>query len=501
MAKKKKTKQLYQNEPRKPFVFESSYDVVIVGAGASGLACAVSCAQEALKLGNEVPRILVLEQGKRVGTSILRSGNGRCNFSNSQLEVSKFHNSTFVAQVFDVLEKQNQESVLQWFEQLGLVWTEPFGAEGLLYPYSNKAISVLEVLQQAVSRYAIDVRTHVAVESITLPPELYKDSSANLSSGSYAIDESAALPSKSAIKKNSGADKLFALSVAQKDDAPKQKGGSSIKAKEPLCSSSESKEQYAVIYAKRVVVAVGGAFDKKILPTSLKLNDWEPVLGPLTTRFPEGVSPASLDGVRAQVEISSPDSSFKEKGEVLFREYGISGIVVFNASRYTQPGETLLLDFVPGYSEQDVLALLQKRYKNQLPSCAGGILKGIFVPELATALLAAAGISANQTLSKELITRLSKKIKTFPLLVEGIENKSQCQVNRGGVPVSEANPETLETERISGMYVLGEALDVDGPCGGYNLHWAWACGLVAGRALAKTLDGHAITALPAEEKE
>ena len=104
MSKKKNTQRKRQAaEQRKPFAFRESYDVIIMGGGASGLACAVSCLREARAAGAALPNILLVEQGKRIGAPILRSGNGRCNFSNSQLDVSRYWNSAFVSQTLGFL--------------------------------------------------------------------------------------------------------------------------------------------------------------------------------------------------------------------------------------------------------------------------------------------------------------------------------------------------------------------------------------------------------------
>ena len=140
---KKQQRDKYVFEQRKQFSFEDSYDVVVIGGGASGLACALSLVQEAKRLGISRPRIMVLEKGKKLGASILRSGNGRCNFSNAHLDISQFHNAGFVACVsrtleecFDLGRYSEEQSetalnpVLQWFESLGLVWREQPGSGG-----------------------------------------------------------------------------------------------------------------------------------------------------------------------------------------------------------------------------------------------------------------------------------------------------------------------------------------------------------------------------------
>ena len=147
-----------------PIVVPSgNFDVVIVGGGASGLTCAISCAQAA-----KAPlRIAVLEAGKRVGASIMRSGNGRCNFSNAELEVSRYYHRAFVEHAFSALNHNPQiPSVLEWFEQLGLVWQEMPGTGGLLYPFSNKANSVLDVLKCALEEQKVELYTYSSVQFV-----------------------------------------------------------------------------------------------------------------------------------------------------------------------------------------------------------------------------------------------------------------------------------------------------------------------------------------------
>ena len=307
MSKKKNTQRKRQAaEQRKPFAFRESYDVIIMGGGASGLACAVSCLREARAAGAALPNILLVEQGKRIGAPILRSGNGRCNFSNSQLDVSRYWNSAFVSQTLGFLGGGPVRPITNWFEELGLVWEEAPESGGLLYPFSNKASSVLEVLMAALPAHVVDI--HPCVKAL----ETHRS--------------------------HDGFDVLL-----EESHSATGNGGAAA-------GESNGVPQQATVRAGRVVVAAGGGCAESLLASAipaLTTAPWRPTLGPLAAAFPENVSSEELDGIRSHVRISLPSSGFSEEGEVLFRGYGISGIVVFNASRYANPGETLLVDFLP----------------------------------------------------------------------------------------------------------------------------------------------------------
>lgn len=465
MSKKKKqgTRAQRAAQALKPFEFARNYDLAVVGGGASGLACALACAQEAQRLDMPQPRIIVLEKGRRIGASILRSGNGRCNFSNANLDVDKFWNSDFVAAVLQCLAESRGSDgsprslahsdqlvlgenpcvlpVVEWLERLGLVWEEAQGSGGLLYPVSNRAESVLEVFTAALEEHNVDLRICVQVESIA----------------------------------RSGAG--FELGLAE---VPLPKGGQ---------AGGEEEPRHARIQSSRVVFAAGGAFAPGLLSgvSDSALKPWQPVLGPLRAESPKGVSAAELDGVRAQALVRVPDTGFAEEGEVLFREYGLSGIVVFNASREPEPGGCLLVDLEPRRSEGQLAKFLFARAELSGGATNRQLFRGYLLPQLASAVCAAAGVEPDGPVIASSANALAFATKNLTFTVQGIADERQCQVHRGGVPVEAVNPNTLQAKSAPGLYILGEALDVDGPCGGYNLHWAWATGMLAGKSIAANL--------------
>ena len=427
------------------------YDIAIIGGGASGLACAVACMQQVRLQAHKqdcsnpslqsysdkrFPRIVVLESGKRIGASIMRSGNGRCNFSNANLEVSRYHHADFVQKVFSALEANPfAPSVLEWFKQLGLVWKEAPGTGGLLYPFSNKANSVLDVLRYAIDVNGIELCTSSTVQAIRTT---HAEHTA-CSSACFTLKGEAAL--------------------AQDESVP------------------------FAIDAYQVVIASGGTTPKTLLSeVKIPYVDPEPLLGPIQTT--SSVSLKNLDGIRMQTRLSIPKRSFEEEGEVLFRDYGISGIVVFNASRYAQMGDTIVLDFVPQRSMEELTALFEQRIELIGMRKPKDFLTGFVVSRLAAVLLQNAGLDKASQITKADAKKLAKACKEFSLTCQGIADERTCQVRRGGVQPSAVNSTTLQINEYPGLFVLGEVLDVDGPCGGYNLHWAWTTGLLAGCALA-----------------
>ena len=545
-----------------------TYEVVIVGGGASGLACAVAYMQalerdacncqaekhascQVAKSGNPYqttndrtnqtanqtkndatcqvangvpvankPRVVILEAGKRIGASIMRSGNGRCNFSNASLDLSRYYHASFVQEAFSALDSNcHIPSVVDWFEQLGLVWEEMPGSGGLLYPFSKKANSVLDVLRKALDEYDV---------------ELCEMSTVNV-----------------------------VCSDAESSVQMRDRDG--LSAQRAFCVRGETRmgddERVPFeITARNVVIASGGATPQEMLSSyNLSYRNPEPILGPLQAKPSVPISLKALDGIRMQAKITLvantqsgkvrtgvqdaeilrsvtahcdvaqsdmtqrdvPQRSaarqdtvrdnmmqrdvvrsdtlrsdtahsntawgscvFEEEGEVLFREYGLSGIVIFNASRYAKQGDTLLLDIMPHYTQETLLDFFRMRLTQQRSCLARTFFTGFVVNPLAEALLRAVDIDGDARLTEADIEALAQVCKALPFYIQGMADARTCQVRRGGIQPKEVNPSTMQVCSCPGLFVLGEALDVDGPCGGYNLHWAWTTGLLSGTALA-----------------
>lgn len=476
------------------------YDIAIIGGGASGLTAAIVAAQEAYR-HHRFLKIVVLEQNKRIGTSIMRSGNGRCNFSHVGVEADCYHNADFVQQACDALASaDNLPSVLSWFDDLGLVYDELPGSQGMLFPLSRKANSVLDVLRRALDEHHVEVRTHTKVVDLQQVDAMQSVSDAGASYISDATDGNAHAWVHAGIEADTdivngeahadadaGISAPFVLSLHVEE--PGTSSGASVQknrspeSQEGSTCNAENASSTCTIRARVVVLAAGGGCAEAITTTlrpALPLVPCTPVLGSLALRVPPTLAWQRLNGIRMTARVTVPQRGFSEVGEVLFRDYGISGIVVFNASRFACSGDTLLLDLMPSMQESDLMELLVQRMKRFTTRDALALFEGFLLPAVAETVLRATGVSLHEPLTMDLAAQVAHTLKAFSVEVEGLAELRSAQVQRGGCAVDAFNPATLEAYKVPGFYGTGEALDVDAPCGGYNLHWAWTSGLLAG---------------------
>ncbi|ACU94905.1 predicted flavoprotein [Cryptobacterium curtum DSM 15641] len=382
----------------------TSCDVIVVGAGAAGLACAITAAQHGRT-------VTVLEAGDP-GHSIRVTGDGRCNIANTNTAGQVYWNTAFVEAAFSSCAP---EESLRFLERCGIVMRAE--AEGRLYPLANKASSVVEALLLAANRAGVAIQSSVTVEAV-------------------------------------------------------QRSGSG------LTVSAHRGDKPILYRAQAVVLCCGGAIEKISLPTEIACIPTSPLLGPLAC---QAAPLRGLDKVRAKCAVTC--EGVREEGEVTFRTYGVSGIAAFNVSRVAHPGSILSIDFLPAIPAESALSWAQERSRALGVCTWREWCTGAFLPLIARALLTHAHISADTTVEEQSLQTFMRVAKSFDLIVKGIGDVSRCQVTRGGIEVSMLNPTTMETP-VKHVYACGESLDVDAPCGGYNLHWAWTSGLIAGRALA-----------------
>lgn len=418
--------------------------VAIVGAGASGLVAAL----EAARAGADV---LLFEANDRVGKTILATGNGRCNFSNAHPEEGDYRNARFVANVLAASQSAyaqqhdfaaNEERphfVADYLMRLGLLWREE---DGRMYPLTNKASTVVDVLRGALAAHGVEEWCGRRVVSVR-PCENRRPGNAPSAAGRAG-------------------------------------GGFRIELAEG-----------APVHADAVVLACGGRAGRGLAPKACGFVEQHPVLGPLRT---DTAPIKGLNNIRVHgaVSLVAPDGKEKvrEQGEVLFRDYGLSGIAVFNLSRHARPGDRVVFDFVPSLGPAQLPLFLDARW-DELAAAHGGagkwhpafldFLSGMLLPQVARCVLKEGGLDPAARMRKSDVSALASALAGFSVEVRGMADAKQCQVTRGGLDVRQFSDAALESRALPGLFAAGEALDVDGACGGFNLHWAWASGMLAGR--------------------
>lgn len=386
----------------------------------------------AVTAASEGARVILLEHKDRIGKKILSTGNGRCNFTNIHQEPICYHSEDPLFP-WEVVEKFNAQAVISFFLQLG-VYSK--NRNGYIYPNSDQASAVLDAFRMELDRLKVEIRTGVECREIR----------------------------------------------------PGKKGFTILTDQEPvradrviLCAGSK---------AAPTTGSDGSGYDlaKKLGHRIL------PVLPALTALKCEEKFFKSIAGVRANGSVSiwsGGECIAKDTGEIQLTDYGISGIPVFQVSRYAskllyEKKETdAVLDFMPDFTKTQTDAFLRARAKTRPDKSAEMFLIGLFHKKLCDLWIRLSEIPRQrkaEELNSDEIARLTDLIKEFRVRVRETNPYDKAQVCCGGVDTREVDPETLESVYVPGVYFAGEILDVDGMCGGYNLTFAWASGYVAGKA-------------------
>lgn len=396
--------------------------VLVIGGGASGMTAALTAAED--------PRntVTILERQSRVGRKLLATGNGRCNLTNLHASAVHYHgqNPEFVG---PALERFGVSDTLAFFKDLGLLTvSEP---SGRVYPFSDQANSVVDVLRFALEQRGIDLRCGCEVVSIGKKARGF---TVKTSEAAFYCDK---------------------LIVACGGPAGGKLGGTDL--------------------GCRLLQSMGHT-----------VTDLRPALVQLKT---DCSATRSLKGVRADAALTLKRGGAaiaQTAGEVQFTDFGVSGPAVFELSREAAFGGdlVLLLDLVRPYTEETLVDFfMMKRAKHpNLP--LEDFLTGVLHNRLGRVVLKQAGLELSRqanTLTDRELHSAAHLVKFFPLNVTGVMGLDQAQVTAGGVRTSEFRPDTLESRLCPGLFAAGEVLDIDGDCGGYNLQWAWSSGRIAGR--------------------
>ncbi len=407
-------------------------DICIIGAGASGLVAAIESSRRGLSC-------VVVDKNKKPGMKLYATGNGRCNLTNDDWEEDTYYENEFVDKVYDSLYKltgkRQRSFILDYFKNLGV---QTVSKNGYYYPASMQASTVVWALTDTAKNLGVTFRLRTKAEFIEKIENYY------------------------------------AVTVSTKID-------------EDILNDK--------IYARNVIIATGGLSSPKL--GAIDSEGIYPLfdsLGIPYNTFSSGLTSVktienmtSLAGVRAQARISIKGHT--ELGELQITDYGFSGIVTFNMSYYMKPGDKITVNLMPKKSENDFAAEFND-IKARFPERRLDLfLNGYINDKLGEYFIQKFYGNPDFKLCLKDITEtgirgLYQEITEWSVDIKSINDFDQSQASAGGVVVSIIDPYSMEIDSDktigSGIYAIGEATDVLGKCGGYNLTYAFITGYLAG---------------------
>lgn len=401
-------------------------EIVVIGGGASGLVSAIMAARKGKK-------VTILEKNNICGKKILVTGNGRCNYFNEDQSI-KHYRSNDKELLKEIITKKNQEKVLQFFKEIGI---EPKIKNGYYYPFSNQAVSIQNALLTEIKNLNIEIRNEVEVRKIK-----------------KQNDKFIIMTDKESIEANK-----IIISTGSKSAPKTGSDGSGYK----ICQELG----HTIIEPLPALVQLKGK--------EKYFKEW--------------------NGIRADVVISLYEDNkeiAKEIGEIQLTDYGISGICVMNLSGrvarglYTGKDEYVKINFLSNLNintVQECISFIDKRNKVMKNRTISELLEGIINYKLLNVLLKNLKDKQWNEVSAKDKEKIAESLVELKVNIIGTNSFDKSQVCSGGIPLKEIDVNTMESKLVNGLYIIGELLDCDGDCGGYNLTWAWITGIIAGEEI------------------
>ncbi len=390
--------------------------IVIIGGGASGLVTAI-------KAKNKTNEVIVIERNNKCGKKLLLTGNGRCNFWNSNMDIENYNSNNL--DVLKVILDSKSKMVLPFFQELGVIYKN---VNGYYYPYSMQATSIYNCLLTKCENIGVKFKYNTYVKNIVKEKQFLIETNTDslwadkvvIATGSKALSKTGSDGNGYELAKNLG-------------------------------------HTITNIYPSLVQVIGGDNYYK----------DWQ--------------------GVRCEVTLSLFKAGkliAKEQGELQCCDYGISGICTFQLSGLIASNNNLFLtiNFVPWFKGDDKsfinwLKIQNDKLKNYTLT---QILEGFLPYKIVNLICKKLKVGKEGYLKDVNLVLLEKLLRHFPFTPIGVKSFDDAQVCRGGVLLKEVNPSNMMSKKVSNLYFTGEVLDVDGKCGGYNLGFAFMSGLIAG---------------------
>lgn len=403
--------------------------IAVIGGGASGLMLVNALAEYKRNTGAPLPETVVFERGERVGKKLSATGNGQGNVTCRDASTKEYFSSDLQAKdkIAAILRAHDERDFAAFWARRGVLLT--YDERGRAYPAGRQASALTDALRFYAAEKGIELRTSARVTDVR------------------AIEKGFLLTYESGGEKHTCQAEKVVLSV----------GGKAAK------NFGTDGTSYAL--AQR--------FGHTVTPLY-------PSLVQLKT---DTAHSKTLKGIRVtngKLTAKTPLGEYVERGDVIFTDYGVSGDAAFRISAFIARGlaagnVTLSIDFLPDYTEAEVLAAMEKK-RGAYPSVDGGeLLFGVVNNQVGRAILRRAAGD---------IRRAAAFVKDFPLTVTGTLGFDYAQVTKGGIPLVETDDD-LQSRFARGLYFTGEVLDVDGQCGGFNLQWAYSSACAVAAALAK----------------
>ena len=397
-------------------------DIIIIGGGAAGLLSAVY-----LKKQNPKLNIRILEALPRVGKKLAVTGNGRCNITNKNINLNRYHGKN-VSFAEYALNKYDLDFTADFFESIGV----PFVFEGdKAFPASLQAGSVVDCLRFAAEENGIIIHTDTKVTNIQILKNQYR---------------------------------VWADKISFVCDTVIVATG---------------------LYSGGYKCGSDGSMFELLKKAGFKTVDTTPAIVQLKT---ENNITKQLKGIKvdANVTLKANDKIIRQDfGEVLFCDYGLSGPPVMQLSREVPRNKncmSLSLDIMPQISLNDLKAKIKARAENLKARPLEEFFTGMLQKRIGQVILKQCGLKLSdkaEVLNDNLIDRISKMIKSFDFKVLDTTGFVNSQVTAGGISTDEFEATTMMSKKYDRFYAVGEILDIDGDCGGFNLQWAWSSSFCA----------------------
>ncbi|KUO52738.1 MAG: flavoprotein [Desulfitibacter sp. BRH_c19] len=402
--------------------------VIVIGGGASGMVAAIVAARNEAK-------VTILERNPRIGKKILATGNGRCNFTNVNADITCYqgNNPRFA---YSTLTGFTVQETLEFFEKLGIA--PKVEDLGKVFPTSDQASSVLDVLMYELNKTGVNIVCDAYVESIRKEANTFK---VKFAEGGELIGDSVILAAGGKAMPSTGSD------------------GSGYGLAEKLGHT------ITAIFPALVQLKLEGSFFKQI---------------------------AGVKFVGTAEILQNNKTVAQDKGDILFANYGVSGPPILQISRKAgellQKGKevVLKLTILDKMAKEELRELIIKRFNNDSQKTLGFSLVGLINKRLIPVLLKEAGLTDLKRPVASVSSKEREKIITilqdWRFNVSGTKSWPSAQVTAGGIVTNEINPTTMESKIVKGLFLAGEIIDIDGLCGGFNLQWAWSSGYIAGKS-------------------